>query len=324
MLRLHADVLAGSSLAEVKAVLELDEPDQRAWLEQAAERASVIWMRLWLSGLAHARRPFAVHAGEQVWQVLRGPRLTPAERRLVRQSGQESWEDGVEITTDEEDSYHAGRPVSLPEHSGDVESFARRYARAAGLPDEIIRDVALAGYLHDIGKADPRFQLLLRGGDEVELAKRPEPWAKSGMPPEAKGAHRTAARRSGYPRGMRHEVMSVAMLASAREHVMKMAGDFELVQHLVGSHHGFCRPFAPAVEDQNPVGVALEHYCEDSEFSPIRFATISSANGLHRLDAPLAARFWGLVEQFGWWGLCWLETLLRLADHRASEKEQQP
>jgi CRISPR-associated endonuclease/helicase Cas3 len=141
------------------------------------------------------------------------------------------------------------------------------------------------------------------------------------MPPGAKAAHRLAQRKSKYPKGARHEVQSVAMLEKHLDVVKTKAHDIDLVLHLVASHHGYCRPFSPVVIDDSPIEVELPNHMSKT-FGTIGFGLTSSKHELHRLDAPLADRFWRLVERYGWHELCWLEAILRLADHRASELEQ--
>lgn len=314
LLRLHPHVLE-----QLNLTLPVDDLSAtRRLLGNLAEQAELSWYKLWLEQLAKGKGSIIVEADEP-WTVLRGKRLAPEKLRSLM-SEADTVEDGVEVTTDEDDSFHIDRPVTLAEHSTDVERFARGYAEKV-LPVQLVDDLALAGWLHDVGKADKRFQVLLREGSEIAYFKDEVPWAKSCMPPGAKAAHLLALKKSGYPRGARHEVQSLAMLERNIEIVEARAHDIDLVLHLVASHHGYCRPFAPVVFDDEPVEVVLYAHRSDS-FKPVDFSATTSRHELHRLDAPLADRFWRLVEKYGWLELCWLEAILRLADHRASEEEQ--
>jgi CRISPR-associated endonuclease/helicase Cas3 len=324
VLRLHQAVVEKLGLS-----LPLDDPDEaRGALGLLASNGDwPPWKRLWAAQLAKGRGSLVV-PGEPSWTVIEARRVPLGALREVLQP-EATFEDGVELTTDSDDSFHAGRAVSLAEHSADVETFAREFATRCGLGTWLAEHVAIAAWLHDIGKVDRRFQLMLRGGSEIDFFKDETPWAKSAMPPGAREAHRLAQQKSGYPRGARHEVQSLAMLQGQLEAVKKglkkadatKEPDLDLVLHLVASHHGYCRPFAPAVVDESPVDVTLAKHTSRT-FGEIDFASTTSCNALHRLDSPLADRFWALVAKYGWQELCWLEAILRLADHRASEEEQ--
>jgi CRISPR-associated endonuclease/helicase Cas3 len=50
--------------------------------------------------------------------------------------------------------------------------------------------------------------------------------------------------------------------------------------------------------------------------------TGSTAHRQSRLSSGIAARFWSLCERYGVWNVALLEATLRLADHRASEMEE--
>ena len=194
--------------------------------------------------------------------------------------------------------------VTLRRHLDGVGERAGHIAGRLGLSAEIVEDIRLAGRLHDLGKVDIRFQLQLVGGDPVELEmRREEPLAKS-LP----GARRVR----GYPEGMRHEVASVAMIESNGD-VLVSAHDRDLVLHLVGTHHGWGRPLPPIIEDLEPQVLACTldgHVLE---------ATSNLTEGSLALD--MADRFWRLVERYGYHGLAWLESVLRLADHQQSAEE---
>ena len=216
---------------------------------------------------------------------------------------------GDEVTADDDSAFRAAE-VTLRDHARAVREYVDRFSAALGLPDAIRRDLSLAAWLHDIGKADPRFQRWLVGGSEVKLALLSAPLAKSSLPPGRDEERELARIRAGYPARCRHELLSVAMAAGGG--ACATATDPDLVLHLVASHHGWCRPFPPFFEDEAD-GEAILEWNGEVLRAPMR-------HGLARLDSGMADRFWRLVERYGFWGLAWLESILRLADHRASEE----
>ncbi len=221
---------------------------------------------------------------------------------------------GREATSEDDSASFTGRAVHLTEHLQGVSRRAAEYAERLGLPTRVVEDLRWAGLWHDVGKVDPRFQLLLHGGSSFRASLAAEPLAKSARINMRLDQRTRVALRSGYPRGARHELLSVAMVQGAAQ-LPPDLGDEDLVLHLLATHHGRCRPFAPWVLDSAPVQV--EWHASGPEMRA------SSDHGLARLDSGVGDRFWRLVRRYGWWGLAWLEALLRLADHAQSEGEQE-
>lgn len=202
--------------------------------------------------------------------------------------------------------------VTLTEHLSDVCKTTRTYAGACGLNTRLVEDLALAATTHDLGKSDPRFQLVLYGGDEIEAASGTL-LAKSLTHEDDITVRRDIYRRSGYPRGARHELLSVALLDNERN-TLSTAQDKELVRYLVGTHHGKARPFPQAVKDNSPMTVSLDldgkHYEASSNY------------GLCNVSSGWVDQFWSLFRRYGPWGLAYLEAILRLGDHNASRMEE--
>ena len=88
---------------------------------------------------------------------------------------------------------------------------------AAGLPPLLVRALEGAAELHDIGKADPRFQAWLRGGNATRAGELIAKSAKSG---QNLAAIMRARKLAGYPEGGRHELLSAALLSSAAARAM--------------------------------------------------------------------------------------------------------
>ena len=208
-------------------------------------------------------------------------------------------------------SFH--RPVSLDDHGDHVEREVRSTASALGLPKSLVSDLALAAFLHDAGKADPRFQIMLSGGASwntpdaagLVLAKSVRPYDPRSW------------RRARLPKRWRHEALSVRLaLAHPR---FAEAQDPRLVLWLIGTHHGLGRPFFP-FSDPAPLHPRPTLGVQRWEL-PGDGAGPESATFEYRGD-DWPRIFERLVGTYGVWGLARLEAILRLADHAASAKER--
>lgn len=199
----------------------------------------------------------------------------------------------------------AGRPVPLSEHRADVLQYTERFAAKCGLAPDLARELCTAALWHDEGKMDVRFQAWLHGS-KLQAWASSMPLAKSGRARENWGN----ASAYDYPRGMRHEFVSVRLLEVARPEMAT-----ELARFLVGTHHGHGRPFAPVMRDTMPVTVQTALDCHT--------VSVSSDHGLDRVDSGWPDLFWSVVRRHGWWGAAYLAAVLITADGTASDRERQ-
>ena len=211
--------------------------------------------------------------------------------------------DESEMVDGEESGSITGTGVTLKSHLEGVGRRAADTAKRLGFDDKLVSDIELSGQLHDIGKIDERFQKMLVGGDEIRFAGIQEPLAKS--LPDWKQTNV-------YPAGMRHESASVALITSNLK-ILSEANDEDLVLHLVGAHHGWCRPFPRIVSDEHPLPL---RYAINGV---VMFASSDLTDGELALEC--SDRFWRLVRRYGHYGLAWFESVLRLADHVESSIE---
>ena len=226
---------------------------------------------------------------------------------------------GHEAMTAYVDSSAIGVEVELTAHLDHVEAAAGSYAQRAGLAESMVALLCLAARMHDLGKADPRFQADLRGTNALarqhpELAAllvepQGELLAKSGQTRLGPGLHAA-------PQGFRHEALSVA-LAEKHPAVAKLSQDErDLLLWLVGTHHGWGRPFFPPPMDE-AAGTESRVSLDGTELSA------AADEAPLRLDQGWFERVESLRRAYGPWELARLEAILRLADHAASADEQE-
>ena len=202
--------------------------------------------------------------------------------------------------------------VSLDLHCRTVGHRARTIAERIGLAPGLQDVIEQAGFLHDIGKTDSRFQRWLDPDGEHEGLV-----AKSGMRQHLWDEARSAA---GWPRGGRHEALSarlglqwVSRSPAWKQLLDRFGRDLatfaeDLLIHLVISHHGKGRPVVPPVVDGTASTVS----------ATMDGAGIAAPADLEIVDWNQPGRFQRLNEQFGPWGLALLEAIIVRADEAVS------
>ena len=281
------------------------------------------WIDRLLEAFDHAKadgqgltQPF-----EALTQRLRGMKERNGQRLLTPyRIGEGDVPEGVVIvagaqivaTDDDDASSFAARPQLLEAHAAAVERWVRRFAEVLRLDKAQAEALELAARHHDDGKRDPRFQEFLRSVAGGEAATIADDLAKSGVR-ASRGAERRLRQAANLPNHWRHEVLSAQLYAQRATAGAEAREVHDLALWLIGTHHGQGRPHFRHRDRWD--GIARQ----------VGGETLGAAPGPHQLDFDWHGDAWAdlfecLKRRHGFWGLAYLEAVLRLADHRASEE----
>jgi CRISPR-associated endonuclease/helicase Cas3 len=247
----------------------------------------------------------------------------------------------AELAAGTEDAYAADtasvttrRWQSLDEHSRQVRDQAAALiaALAPGITPDAARSAVVAGYLHDAGKAHEIWQdalCNLAADEEKDEIAAGRPWAKSGG---NGGALQFAGGVS-----FRHELASLLLIDSPLSALLAQSPDPDLTRYLVLAHHGKLR-----VQVRDPGDLAVLPAGEASADKILGLeqgATTGIPPMLGQPAATLAVDLdqfqlggehsWtrtalGLRDRYGPFVLAYLETVVRVADWRASGGRELP
>ena len=308
-LRLHRDVLKlWLSCPPLQALMELAEaPD---WERESVREAigAVLAYKPQSEADAPALPTWLLELLEQV----RDGRYEqhPAGGLVLRLHKAESQSEGEQdLFADDDDLLSAtGQEVGLDIHSASVERAVDKLAGRC-IPEEFREPLKTAAYWHDVGKLDERFQVMLHQGDEL-AALAAEPIAKSAAMPDSPARRRAIRAASKLPEYFRHEMLSLQLAERYLPNGEDASLD-DLLLHTIASHHGYGRPFAPVSHDTEPPPVRGAHGGVSID---INTDARQSWKPPHVLDSSVSERFWRLTRRHGWWGLAYLEAILRLGD----------
>jgi len=288
------------------------------------------WTRVNAQSRARPGEVLLVSAADGGYDPVTG--FDPAARGAV--PGSPSLDEIADPAAGTEDPYRSDSAsvaqhdwVRLDQHSEDVRDHATALLSAIrpALPDGAARSAVTAAYLHDVGKSHKTWQdamCSLAPEDRKDEIGAGRPWAKSGSNQPLRFDGGVA---------FRHELASLLMLDGPLTDVLADAPDADLARYLVLAHHGKLR-----VQVRDPGDLAVLPAGEASEHRLLGLEEGSVVDVPPLLGRPAAQftvdleqfrlggeRSWtrtalGLRDRYGPFVLAYLETIVRIADWRAS------
>ena len=249
-------------------------------------------------------------------------------------------EEALEAYDDEHRSL-LEKAVELSLHLTDVEAEARQLSKALGLPEPDAQPIICAARWHDLGKAHEAFQNMLRATHEQAAGERLGEgfWAKAGGKPGRKPGRPCYFLRG--PDGeeierphFRHELASALAWLATQNHAADETTN--LIAYLIAAHHGKVRLSLRALpeEKEAPDGRLFARGVWEGDVLPeMQFSdgeTVPACTlrlDLMKLGESPQGPSWTtrtrrLLNALGPFKLAWCEALVRIADWRASRKEQ--
>lgn len=206
-----------------------------------------------------------------------------------------------------------GEPQRSDGHQNHVAQRAQALGSLIGLDPAIVEDLRIAGNFHDEGKKDERFQRMLRYGHQSSADA--EPLAKSLFQSRS---WEQRFRNTYQLRGWRHEQRSVAEFRFACETYIQLESmdefDKQLVQRLIGTSHGHGRStfhYGTAYLLPQAGGASRDANPKLNDISDRLFEMGEWETLVDRTS-----------QRYGFWGISYLEALLRAADITCSKEGQ--
>jgi len=263
--------------------------------------------------------------------------LTPAEQaeyaEQTEQAEHAEHADLAAVTQPEPSS--APRPwQALSVHSEQVRDQAAALLAALepAVPAAAAASAVVGGYLHDVGKAHPTWQdalCALAPEHDRPVVQAGRPWAKSGS-----GAEGRLEFAGGV--SFRHELASLLLIDSPLRALLEAAPDEDLCRYLVLAHHGRLRmrvaepagepPAAETAAGSAPSARAIYglRHGAIADLPPVLgLAPATLTVSLDQFGAGDTSSSWyqtagELLQRYGPFCLAYLETIVRVADWRAS------